>query len=235
MPFSRVGVGADVNPMGIGLKSAILLSRYFDGRVIGNFFLYDTGRFELEGFNVDGNIHLASSGADLDWYPFNSVWRFSVGTLFYNANQISMTSRIVPGTSFTLNGTTFYAATANAATGVTPLTATGVLGLHTHEPALMLSFGFGRFIPRSNRHWSFPAEFGVAFTGAPSINVNPSGWVCTDQAQSHCSSLSNPTNLVTLEFNNALQATLAKWRRTASNYPVYPLFSYSVVYSFNIR
>jgi len=202
---------------------------------MGDFFNYNTGQFELEGFRVNADFHLASGAAALDWYPLDSVWRLSVGTLFVNGNQISARSTIVPGTSFSLNGQTFYSATANAATGATPVAGTGVIGFHGREPALTLSGGFGKFVPRSGRHWSFPSEFGVAFTGAPTVEVKPTGWVCLDQSQTQCSNLSNAAVPVTVEFNNALNASLAKWRRGLSAVTVYPLFSYSVVYSFDVR
>src|ERR1039458_5107000 len=52
-PFSRIGIGADVSPLGIGIKSAIVLNRYFDARLMGNFFSYNSGRFELEGFRSE--------------------------------------------------------------------------------------------------------------------------------------------------------------------------------------
>ncbi|MGO9638043.1 MAG: hypothetical protein ACLPSO_08900 [Terracidiphilus sp.] len=234
-PFSRMGIGADVSPLGIGIKSAIVLNEYFDARLMGNFFNYNSAQFEIEGFSANANLHWASAAAALDWYPFNSVWRLSPGLIFYNGNQMSVAANIVPGTSFTLNGQTFYSATANPVTGATPLIGTGVLGLNTVKPAATATFGFGKFIPRSNRHWSFPSEFGVAYTGAPSANVNVSGWACTDFAQKQCSNLSNLANPVAIEFNNALQTELTKWRKDLAKVRVYPLFSYSVVYSFNIR
>lgn len=234
-PFSRMGIGADVSPLGIGIKSAIILNEYFDARLMGNYFDYSSARFEIEGFNVNADLHWASAAAALDWYPFNSVWRLSPGVLFYNGNQLSVAANIVPGTSFTLNGLTFYSASANSATGATPLVGSGVLGLNTVKPAATISFGFGKFIPRSNRHWSFPSEFGIAYTGAPSANVNTSGWVCLDQAQTQCSNLSDPKNPVAIQFNNALQTELTKWRKDLAKVHVYPLFSYGVVYSFNIR
>ncbi len=234
-PFSRAGIGADVSPLGIGIKSAIVLTEYFDARLMGNFFNYNSPEFEVEGFRASANVHLASAAASLDWYPFNSVWRLSPGLMFFNGNQFSMTARIVAGNSFKLNGQTFYGAAANAATGATPLTGTGVLGLHTHEPALTLAGGFGKFIPRSKRHWSFPAEFGVVLMGAPTANVKASGWVCLDQAQTQCGNLADATAPVTAQFNSALQAQLTKWRTDLSKMQVYPIFSYSVVYSFNIR
>ena len=234
-PFSRIGIGADVSPLGIGIKSAIVLNQVFDARLMGNFFNYNSGRFELEGFNVNANLHLASAAASLDWYPFNSIWRLSPGLMFLNGNQLSVATTIVPGTSFTLDNQTFYSAKANAATGATPLAATGVLGLHTIRPAFTIAGGFGKFIPRSNRHWSFPSEFGVAFTGGPSVNVNPSGWACLEAAQTECSNIGDAANPVAIKFNNALQSSLTKWRTDLDKVQVYPLFSYSVVYSFNIR
>jgi hypothetical protein len=234
-PFSRIGIGADVSPLGIGIKSAIILSGYFDVRLMGNFFNYNSARYEVEGFNVTGNLHLASAAASLDWYPFNSIWRLSPGVMFFNGNQISMATNIVPGTSFSLNNQTFYSASTNPVTGATPLAATGVLGLNTTRPAATITGGFGRFIPRSNRHWSFPSEFGVAFTGAPTVNVNASGWACLDAAQTQCSNLGDSKNPVAIEFNSALQTALTRWRKDLSRVQIYPIFSYSVVYSFNIR
>lgn len=234
-PFSRIGIGADVSPLGIGIKSATVLTEYFDARLMGNFFNYNSGKFEVDGFRAIAQLHLASAAASLDWYPFNSIWRLSPGLMFFNGNQVSMTAQIVPGNSFTLNGQTFYGASANAVTGVTPLTGTGVLGLHTHQPAFTLAGGFGKFIPRSKRHWSFPSEFGVVFMGPPSVDVNASGWVCLDAAQTQCSNLSNASNPISSQFNSALQAQVTKWRKDAGQVQLYPIFSYSVVYSFNIR
>lgn len=235
LPFSRIGIGADVSPLGFGLKSAIVLTPDLDARLMGSAFFYNSGRFEVEGFDVSARLHLASASASLDWYPFNSIWRLSPGFMLLNDNRISAVLDIVPGTSFSLNGDNYYSANANAATGATPLGGSGTLGLHTNRPAVTLTGGFGKFIPRSNRHWSFPSEFGVAFTGAPSLNVNFTGTVCQDEAQTQCGNLGNPANAVTAEFNSDLQASLGKWRRSLNRVQVYPLFSYSVVYSFNIR
>jgi len=234
-PFSRIGIGADVSPLGIGIKSAIVLDHYLDARLMGNFFNYNSGRFEAEGFKVQANLHMASASTSLDWYPFGSIWRLSPGLMFFNANQLSAAGNVVGGTSFSLDKQTFYSAMPNPATGATPLILTGILGLHTNRPAVTMTGGFGRFIPRSNRHWSFPAEFGVAFTGVPSVNVNASGWACLDAKQTQCSNLGDLTNSVSLDFNNALQSSLTRLRKDLSAVRVYPLFSYSVVYSFNIR
>jgi hypothetical protein len=233
--FSRIGIGADISPLGIGIKSATVLTQYFDARVMANFFNFNSGRVEVEGFNGRAQLHLASAAVSIDWYPFNSIWRLSPGLMFFNGNRFSASAQIVGGTSFTLNGQTFYGAATNAATGATPLVGTGTLGLHTNQPAFMLAGGFGKFIPRSKRHWSFPAEFGVVLMGAPTVNVNASGWVCLDRAQTQCSNLADSTDPVALQFHGALEAQVAKWRMDLSKVQVYPIFSYSVMYSFSIR
>jgi hypothetical protein len=232
-PWSRIAVGADVSPLGIGIKGATILNTFMDLRLDTDFFHYDTGRFEIEGVNVDGQLHLASATAKVDMYPWLSVWRVSAGLMFFNANRLDAGARIAGGTSFTLDHRTFYSASQNAVTGATPVTGSGTFGLHRHQPAFELSGGFGKFIPRSQRHWSFPVELGVVFMGAPTVQVNLTGSVCQDKAQTRCGNLSDTANPVTADFNNALQASLTKWRQQVSSFSLYPVFSYSVVYSFN--
>lgn len=234
-PFSRIGIGGGLSPLGIDLNFAIVLNTYMDARLTGNFLQYNSGRFEIQGFNVDAKLHLASAGTVVDVYPWHSIWRLSAGMLFANSNQISAQSRIVPGTSFKLNSQTYYSASSNPATGATPLTGSGELGLHTHDPAFTVSGGFAYFIPRAEHHWSFPTEFGVVFMGSPSVTVNPTGWVCRDAKQTHCANLANPADPVTVDFNNALQTSLNKWRNDLKPWTIYPIISYGVAYSFNIH
>ncbi len=235
IPFSRVGIGADVSPLGIGIKSAIVLNHYFDARLMGNFFSYNSNRFEINGFNVHAKFNLVSAAAALDFYPYGSVFRISPGVLFYNGNQMSAVADIVPGTSFSFESKTYYSAKANPVTGATPLTASGKLGLNSTQPAFTITGGFGKFIPHSHRHWSFPSEFGVAFTGAPSVNVNIAGWACADAKQTSCSNVSDTTTPVGHDINVDLQSRLTKWRNSLNKFQVYPIFSYGVMYSFDIR
>jgi hypothetical protein len=228
-PFSRIGIGADVSLLGIGIKPAIVLDEYLDARGLINFFGFTTGLFEVDGFKVNANIHMASAAAAVDVYPYNSIWRLSAGLFFFNGNQASAATTIAPGTSFNLGSANYYSSNTD------PLNGSVVLGLHTVKPAPMVSFGFGRFIPRSNRHWSFPTEFGVIYMGAPSLTVITAGEVCTDKAQTNCSDVGDPNNPVAIAFNSNLQTKLTQWRKDLNKVQFYPIFSYSVVYSFNIR
>jgi hypothetical protein len=228
-PFSRIGIGADVSLLGIGIKPAIVLDEYLDARGLISFFGYTTGQFEVDGFKINANIHMASVAAAVDVYPYNSIWRLSAGLFIFNGNQISAATTIAGGTSFNLGSANYYSSNTD------PVNGSVVLGLHSVKPAPMVSFGFGRFIPRSNRHWSFPTEFGVIYMGAPSLTVTTAGDVCTDKAQTNCSDIGDPTNPVAIAFNSNLQAKLTQWRADLNRVQFYPIFSYSVVYSFNIR
>jgi hypothetical protein len=71
--------------------------------------------------------------------------------------------------------------------------------------------------------------------GAPSLTVITAGEVCTDKAQTNCSDVGDPNNPVAIAFNSNLQTKLTQWRKDLNKVQFYPIFSYSVVYSFNIR
>ena len=101
-PFSRIGIGADVSLLGFGIKPAIVLDEYLDARGLISFFGLTTGQFEVDGFKINANIHMASAAAAVDVYPYNSIWRLSAGLFFLNGNQISAATTIAPGTSFNL-------------------------------------------------------------------------------------------------------------------------------------
>jgi len=233
-PLSRVAVGTGAGPLGLGIRGAVVLTEYFDARVDGNFFFYNP-KFQINGFDANAHFHLASIAAKLDWYPTNSVWRISPGLMLYNGNEFSALLTADGGTSFDINGRTYYSADPNKVPGATPLSGTVALGLNRNKPAFTITGGFGRFIPRSHRHWSFPGEFGVAFTGAPTLDINLSGWVCTNKAETKCSDISVPTNPVAIQFNDSLNNALVRWRKSLSSVTVYPIFSTGVMYSFDIK
>ena len=230
-PLSRVGIGADISPLGIGIKSAVILTRTIDARVMGNFLSFTTPDFDIDGTKATGTLHLASLQAAVDFYPHNSIWRLSAGALLWNGNQISAKGDEQPGTSFTLDGQTYYSSTTN------PVSGSGVVGLHGNEPDSTASFGFGRFVPRSNRHWSFPTEFGIVFMGVPTLKINVSGTACltVTETAATCSDVSETTNPVGAAFNQSLQSAEARWRRSLGDVTFYPIFSYGVMYSFTVR
>jgi hypothetical protein len=226
--FSRMGVGVSLSTLGVGIAPSIVLTQFFDLRFMGNFFGYNSGRIESQGYNVYPGLHLASGSSVVDFYPHGVPIRVSAGLMFYNDNHIAATMRFATASSFTLNGETFYAASATAP----PLVGYTDLVLHSLRPAPELTFGWGRFIPRSNRHWSFPTEIGVAFTGAPQIVANVSGTVCTDAALTNCGNAANSLSPAGLAFNSALNSKLTSLRKDLNRVQITPIVSGGVAYSF---
>ena len=110
-----------MSPLGVGIKSATILTRYLDARMLANYFNYNLNDFDLEGFQGSGSVHFFSMGAALDAYPRNSIWRLSGGVMMHNGNNFSATGEAEPGQSFSLNKHTFYSAKPNAAIGAIPL------------------------------------------------------------------------------------------------------------------
>jgi hypothetical protein len=232
-PFSRFGLGVGVSPLGIGLQTATNLNDHLNLRANGSFFNYNTS-FTTSGFTADANLNLASAGASLDYYPFHAGFRLSPGVLFYNNNGLTATDTVAGGTSFTLNGDTFYSANPNSATGATPVNGNASLGLNSTKPSFTMTTGWGNLVPRSGWHISFPFEIGAAFTGSPTLNATLAGWACHDQAQTQCTNLSS-NNPIALQVQNDLKAQLAKWTNDLSPLKIYPILSVGVGYSFNVR
>lgn len=232
--FSRMAIGGGISPLGIGIRGAVILAEGLDLRVESNLFFYDTGRFEINGFNVDADVHMDSINTKFDWYPTKGPWRITPGVMFYNGNRITATLDLTPDTNFTLDGKNYYSAGPKSAPGATPMSGTAAVRLNPRKPAFTIATGFGKYIPRSHRHWSFPTEFGVSFTGAPTIDVAMAGWVCTNKKLTQCSDLADSTNPIAIQFNNGLNTELNKWRRDAGKAPIFPIFSGGVMYSFDL-
>ncbi len=234
-PFSRLAFGGGISAMGINMQAAVVANRYINVRGIGNFFNYSLNNVSTNGLNASGKLNFATAGASVDFYPFpNHGFRISPGALFYNQNQVTAAANTPAGTSFTLNGTTYYSASANSVTGATPITGNAILGLHTTKPAFTVTTGWGNMIPRSGGHWSFPFEIGAAFIGAPSVNINLGGWACYDQAQTECASITGNSQIAT-EVQSNLSAQVAKWRNDLSPFRIYPIVSTGISYSFHLR
>jgi hypothetical protein len=226
-PFSRMAFGGGVSSMGVNLQAAIIANRYINLRGTGNFFNYSLNNLSINGLNASGTLNFATAGTSVDFYPFpNHGFRISPGAMFYNHNQLT-TSIVAPGgTSFTLDSYTYYSAAAN------PVTGNGSLILNKQSPAFTITTGWGNMIPRHGEHWSFPFEVGVAFTGAPTVNLAlTGGQVCANQAGTiGCMNVVGNSQIIA-----NLQGQVAKFQNDLNPYPFYPIFSTGVSYSFGLR
>jgi hypothetical protein len=233
-PFSRLALSGGIGIMGVKVQAAVNANRYIELRGTGNYFNYSTN-FTSNGINATAKLNLASAGASVDFFPFpNHGFRLSPGAMFYNQNQLAAATNVPAGSSFTLNGTTYYSANANSATGATPVVGTGALGLDTNKAAFTFTTGWGNMTPH-NGHWSFPFEIGAAFIGAPTVNVNLTGWACYDKAQTECANLASTTNPVAIAIQSNLTAQVAKWNSDLNPLKTFPIVSFGVAYSFRIR
>jgi hypothetical protein len=231
--FSRIGVGVGISVLGGEVNSALVLTGLIDARVTADYFGFNSPKYEVDGVAIYPGLHFASSSATVDYYPFNSPIRFSAGLMLLNTNHAAATLAAAPGANFQLNGQTFYAGGSTAGAGPPPLTGNVALAFHSIRPAPKLTFGWGKYVPRSGRHWSFPSEYGVIFAGSPAISVKLAGTVCTDPALTACSNVNDTSNQVGAEFNSQLQSRLASWRRGLNRVQIFPILSGGVSYSFD--
>ncbi|HEX4286050.1 MAG TPA: hypothetical protein VHZ28_13225 [Terracidiphilus sp.] len=234
-PFSRVSIGGSLNTFGPGVQITTNLADHFNLRASGNALYYSTN-FNTSGFNANAKMNMATVGVAADIYPFpRHGFRVSPGILVVNNNRVNATAVAAGGTSIDFNDTTYYSATANSATGATPLNVKGSLGLNTTKPAFTLTTGWGNTIPRNGAHWSFPLEVGVGFVGAPSVNVSLSGWACQDQAQTECGNVQNANDGTAQDIQTSLAAQITKWKSDLDPLKTYPILSFGVAYSFPVH
>jgi len=224
-PLSRVAVGAGFGLMGVNLQAATNLNSHMNLRGIGNVLNYNVNNISTNGLNISGNLNMATAGVAVDYFPFpKHGLRISPGVMFYNQNAVSASVAVQGGTSFTLNDSTYYASSSN------PVTGTASFGFHTQTPAFTITTGYGNIIPRKGGHLSFPFELGVAFVGTPTTNValtggqvcNAQGLFCVDVATDQ-----------TVQTN--LQAQVNKYKSDLDPLKTFPIISFGVAYSFNLR
>jgi len=149
-PFSRIAIGGSFNTLGPGIQITTNLADHFNLRATGNAFRYST-TFNSNGFDANAKMSMTNAALAADIYPFHLGFRVSPGIMLLNNNRVSANALAAGGTSFTFNDTTYYSANANAATGATPMSVNGALGLNTTRPAFTLTTGWGNTIPVRGR------------------------------------------------------------------------------------
>jgi hypothetical protein len=224
-PFSRLAFGAGVSPMGINLQAAVNATRHMNIRGIGNVFNYTVNNISTNGMNADGTLSLASAGISMDIYPFaEHGFRLSPGVMLLNHNEATANMAVAGGTSFDLNGVTYYASSTN------PITGSGRLGLNSRNPAFTMTTGWGNMISRRGGHLSFPFEVGAAFVGTPSVNMSLTGGQACDQFGQNCVNVATDP---TVQAN--LQAQIQKYRDDINPLQYFPIVSFGVAYNFNLH
>lgn len=224
-PFSRLAFGGGISPMGINLQTAVNVNRYVNLRGVGNIFNYSINNFETNGMNLDGKLNFATLGASVDIYPFpEHGFRLSPGLLMYNQNEVSANLTVNGGSSFDLNGVTYYASSVN------PIAGNGHLGLNSRNPAFTMTTGWGNMISRRGKRLSIPVEVGAAFVGAPSLSLALTGGQACDQFGQNCVNVATDP---TVQAN--LAAQIQKYKNDVRALQYFPIVSFGVAYNFNLR
>jgi hypothetical protein len=224
-PFSRLAFSGGVSTMGINVQAAVNANRYMNVRGVGNLFNYSLNNFNTNGMNLNGKLNLASAGVSLDVYPFpDHGFRLSPGALFYNQNGANANLTVAGGTSFELNGVTYYASNTNPITGI------GSLALNSRKSAFTMTTGWGNMISRRGGHISVPFEIGAAFVGSPNINLALTGGQACDQFGLNCVNVATDP---TVQAN--LQAQIQKYKNDINPFQYFPIISVGVSYNFNLR
>jgi hypothetical protein len=224
-PFSRLAFGGGISPMGINLQAAVNATRKINIRSVGNVFNYSVNDINTNGMNVSGDLNLASAGMSVDIYPFpERGFRLSPGVLLLNQNGATANLAVTGGTTFELNGVTYYASSTK------PITGSGRLGLHSRNPAFTMTTGWGNMIPRRGGHLSFPFEVGAAFVGTPSVSLALTGGQACDQFGQNCVDVATDP---TVQAN--LQAQVQKYTNNINPLQYFPILSFGVAYNFNLH
>jgi hypothetical protein len=153
-----------------------------------------------------------------DWFPFAGGFHLSPGLMVYNGNQIKANASVSGNQSFTLGGTTYISDTSN------PITGTGKIGFNKVAPTFLL--GWGNLLPRSEKHFSVPFEFGMVFQGSPQATLSLAGNAC-DSTGANCHNISTDAT-----FQNNVIAQQNKLNNNMSFFKVYPVLSLGFGYKF---
>jgi hypothetical protein len=217
--LTRLSLGGSVSTLGTGGELATNLPYRIDLRLVGNFFDFNW-KMTDSGFYVVVNTELANTGVLADYYPWKSL-RISPGVLFYNTDRIRGDVQAQPGATFTINNVNYSSQDSN------PIHGTGRLLLGGR--GFMATAGWGHYVARGEKSWSFPFEAGVALIDTPSATFNLQGNVCNAQGLDCQPAATFPG------FQSNLAAQVATWNNDVKPFHIYPVVEGGVAYTFRYR
>lgn len=211
------GVGVKASLLGGGVEAAARVTHRTNVRAGFNIFSYSRG-FTKDGIPYSGQLSFRTVEAHYDIFPFAGKFHVSPGVLVYAQTPITATAAVPAQASFSLGGSTYYSSTAQ------PVTGTG--NIKFNQAAPMATFGWGNLVPRKkSSHLSIPAEFGVAFQGAPKATLNLAGTACLSP-DVNCMSVTSP------QIQSGVLAEQTKINNSMSFFKAYPIISVGVGYKF---
>jgi hypothetical protein len=169
-PLPKFGVAVSAGSLGAGIEAATAVSRTTNLRFGYNYFRYDvSGTRSSDNISYNGRLRVESVEVLVDQY-IKGPFHISSGALLYNGFQATGNVNVPSNQVFHLNDVAYTSAAGD------PVTGTASIGARKIAPEVL--FGFGNLLPRSARHFTFNADFGVAFQGQPNAKLNLGGSVC---------------------------------------------------------
>lgn len=219
--FTRASFFLSASSLGIGGQLSTNVSPHLDVRLFGNRASITTHHWSQEDFSIGVNAGFANVGAMADAYPLHIPLRFSAGYLFYNGDRVRANLHAKQNAIFTINDIDWTSDNAD------PVRGTGLLTLGGN--GFVLTAGYGRMVSRTERHFTFPFEAGVAFIDRPRVTMNLEGQICTTQGVNCQPAATYPG------FADALATQVADWNKNAAPFHIYPIVQGGVAYTFRIR
>lgn len=219
--FTRASFFLSASSLGIGGQLSTNVSPHLDARLFGNRTSITTHHWSQEDFSIGVNVGFANVGAMADAYPFHIPFRLSAGYLFYNGDRVRADLHAKQNAIFTINDIDWTSDNAD------PVRGSGLLTLGGR--GFLLTTGYGRMVSRTEKHFSFPFEAGVAFIDRPTVTMNLGGQICTTQGINCQPAATYPG------FADALATQVAEWNKNAAPFHIYPIVQGGVAYTFRIR
>jgi hypothetical protein len=217
--FSRLSFYTALSPLGLGEHVSTNVSTRIDLRIFGNYFSLNHNLTRSQ-VKIAANGEFKNVGALVDYYPFHKPFRFSPGFLFYNGNRIRVDFKGEQNATLTLNNIDWYSDNADPIRGTGRLTLGG--------SGFLLTAGYGRITSRSEKHFSFPFEVGVAFINTPRATLSVAGQICSASGTNCQAAATYPG------FADALAAQLVTLNRHLAPLHTYPIVEGGVAYTFSL-
>jgi hypothetical protein len=170
-PLPRLGVGAKVSTMGIGIEAATAVTS--QSNVRGGFNMFNYARdFNQDGIDYGAQLRFRSIETHFDW--FFGGFHVSPGLIVGNNNRLQGTAGVPGGRSFTLGDTTYTSNPAN------PVSGTAKIDFSKNRVSPMLTAGVGNLLRRGGKRFNITFEGGVVFQSAPQAVLNLNGSACVN-------------------------------------------------------
>lgn len=137
--------------------------------------------FTADNANFEGRLRLGAVPVVLSWYPLHGNFSLDAG-VFINQNQVETTASPNAGGAYTINGVTYSASQVGQLSGVT--------NFNTAAP--YVGIGWGN--PFAGGRWTFMANAGAMYEGAPGVRLTATGAAADPRLAADVQALQNSVN-----------------------------------------